>query len=159
MNAVQVRDYVIRPALQRAGLWSSAAEQLVFGTGLVESGYNWLDQTTPGPGPAFGPWQMEEATHDDIWTNYLHFQTDLADALIRMAGFGNVTKPPVIALHGNLFYGAAMCRVHYRRVKAVLPVAGDALNMAAYWKNHYNTPVGAGTLAKAIPYFQQAVKQ
>ena len=157
MNPVQVRDYVIRPALQRIGLWSLAAEQLVFGTGWVETGYNWLDQTTPGPGPAYGPWQMEERTHDDIWLNYLSGQTDLADALVRMAGFGVVTKPPVIALHGNLFYGAAMCRVYYKRLKAPLPAAGDAPNMAAYWKNYYNTPAGAGTLDRAIPLFRQAV--
>lgn len=157
MNAVQIRDYVIRPALQRINLWSPAAEQLVFGTGLVESRYEWLDQTTPGPGPAYGPWQMEEPTHDDIWDNYLTYQTDLNDALVRMAGFGLVVKPPVIALHGNLFYGAAMCRVHYRRLKAPLPAAGDAAGMAAYWKRYYNTPLGKGTIDKAIPYFRQAV--
>lgn len=157
MNPTQIRDYVIRPALQRSGLWSKAGEQLVFGTGLVESGYNWLDQMTPGPGPAYGPWQMEEATHDDLWLNFLAYKTDLNDALVRMAGFGLVTKPPVIALHGNLFYGAAMCRAHYQRVKARLPDAGDAPAMAAYWKNHYNTPLGKGTLEKAIPYFRQAV--
>lgn len=141
----------------RINLYTVAAEQLVFGTGLTESGYNWLDQTTPGPGPAYGPWQMEEATHDDIWVNYLSRQTDLADTLLRMAGFGILTKPPVIAMHGNLFYAAAMCRIQYRRVKEALPVAGDALRMAAYWKNYYNTPAGAGTLQKAIPYFRQAV--
>lgn len=157
MNAVQIRDYVIRPALQRINLWSQAAEQLIFGTGLVESRYEWLDQTTPGPGPAYGPWQMEEPTHDDLWVNYLAYQTDLADSLLRMAGFGIVTKPPVIALHGNLFYGAAMCRVHYRRIKAPLPAAGDAAGMAAYWKQFYNTPLGKGTIDKALPYFRQAV--
>lgn len=158
MNPAQVREYVVRPALQRVGLWTPAAEQLVFGTGLVESEYKWLDQTTPGPGPAYGPWQMEERTHDDIWANYLAYQTDLNDALVRMAGFGIVTKPPVIALHGNLFYGAAMCRVYYRRVKAALPAAGDAAGMAAYWKVHYNTAQGAGTIDRAIPYFRQAVQ-
>lgn len=158
MNSVQVREYVVRPALQRVGLWSPAAEVLVFGTGLVETEYNWLDQTTPGPGPAYGPWQMEEPTHDDIWLSYLSRQTDLADSLIRMAGFGNVTKPPVIALHGNLFYGAAMCRVYYRRLKAALPEPDDAAGMAAYWKQWYNTPRGKGTLERALPYFQKAVQ-
>lgn len=158
MNPPQVREYIVRPALQRIGLWSPAAEVLVYGTGLVESdGYRWLDQTTPGPGPAYGPWQMEEPTHDDIWLRYLIGQTDLADTLLRMAGYGIVTKPPVLALHGNLFYGAAMCRVHYRRVKPALPAADDPAGMAAYWKQHYNTPAGAGTIAKAIPYFRQAV--
>lgn len=151
----QVRDYIVRPALQRIGLWSPPAEALVFGTGLTETQYEWIDQTTPGPGPAYGFWQMEEATHRDLWVSYLTYQTDLADSLRRMAGFGNVTIPPVEALHGNLFYAAGMCRVHYRRQKPPLPT--DATGMAAYWKNWYNTPQGAGTLAKAIPYFEQAV--
>lgn len=153
----QVREFIVRPALQRCGLWSQAAENLVFGTGLTESQYEWIDQTTPGPGPAYGFWQMEAPTHRDLWVNYLEYNDDLRDTLLRMAGFGVVTIPPVEALHGNLFYGAAMCRVHYRRLKAKLPEAGDAAGMAAYWKQWYNTPAGRGTIAKALPYFQQAV--
>lgn len=157
MNLGQIREYVVRPTLQRIGLWSQAAEILVVGTGLTESQYEWLDQTTPGPGPAYGPWQIEEPTHRDVWTNYLEFQHDLRDSLLRMAGFGILTIPPVEALHGNLFYGAAMCRVIYRRAKPPLPGASDAAGMAAYWKQHYNTPLGKGTIAHALPFFQQAV--
>lgn len=160
INKGQLREYVIRPALQRIGLWSVAAEQLVFGTGAAESGgYVFLDQTTPGPGPAYGFWQMEEPTHYDLWVNYLPGQPSaLRDVLLRMAGHeGLYTSPPVTTLHGNLFYAAAMCRVHYRRVRSPLPEAGAALGMAEYWKQFYNTPKGAGTVAKALPYFEQAV--
>lgn len=157
MNTTDVRVYVVRPALQRIGLWSQAAENLVFGTGLVETQYNYLDQTTPGAGPAYGPWQMEEATHRDLWQSFLEYKSDLRDTLLRMAGFGVVTIPPVEALHGNLFYGAAMCRVHYYRVSSPLPDVRDAAGMAGYWKQHYNTSSGAGTIGRALPFFQQAV--
>jgi len=158
VNTGQIREYVIRPALQRIGMWDEAGEQLVYGTGLVETGYNCIDQLTPGPGPAYGPWQMEEPTHYDIWTNFLPGQSaNLRQSLLQMAGFGAEVSPPVTALHGNWFYAAAMCRIRYRRVPAPLPAPGDASAMAAYWKQWYNTPKGAGTIERALPLFQQAV--
>ena len=156
-----VREYVVKPALARLGMWSAAAEQLVVGTGLVESQYQHLDQTTPGAGPAYGPWQMERLTHDDIWVNYLPGQPSaLRDELLSIAGLrGQPVRsrdiPAITTLHWNLMYGAAMCRVFYRRVRAPLPDVDDVLAMAAYWKQWYNTPAGKGTIAKAIPYFRQ----
>lgn len=158
MNIGQIREYVIRPALQRIGMENEASVQLVYGTGLAESSYNAVDQTTPGPGPAYGPWQMEEATHFDLWTNYLPgLSADLRATLIQMAGFNAGVSPPVTALHGNWFYAAAMCRLHYRRAPGALPAAGDAVAMAAYWKQWYNTPRGPHPAEWALPYFQQAV--
>jgi hypothetical protein len=46
-----------------------------------------------------------------------------------------------------------MCRLHYRRVAEPLPAAKDTEAMAAYWKAHYNTPLGKGTVEKALPRF------
>ncbi len=161
MNLEDIRDYVVTPAILRIGLVGIERMQLVIGTGGVESGgYNYLDQTTPGPGPAYGFWQMEKATHDDLWRNYIAYQPSaLRDALLDMAGQRRYeAPPPVTVLHWNLMYAAAMCAVHYRRVKAPLPVAGNAVGMAAYWKRWYNTPLGKGTEAKALPYFQEACK-
>lgn len=153
-----IRIYVVRPALQKIGLWSQAAENLIFGTGFVESEYKYVEQI--GGGPGFGFWQMEAATHDDIWTNFLsHEPSALCFALREMSGYPRLARPLATALHGNLFYAAAMCRIHYKRVKEPLPSAGDAEAMAAYWKLHYNTPLGAGTIDKAIPYFKQVVRQ
>lgn len=158
MNLADIRDYVVRPALWALGLDQPARVQLVIGTGGTESGYNYLDQTTPGPGPAYGFWQMEKATHDDLWRNFINYQPSaFRDTLLQLAG-GSRIPPEVTVLHWNLRYAAAMCGVHYRRLKAPLPAEGDAQAMAAYWKQFYNTPQGKGTIAKALPYFQEACK-
>jgi hypothetical protein len=160
INTGQLREYVIRAALRRLEpviAYSEAAEVLVFGTGAVESNYTFLDQTTDGPGPAYGFWQMEKPTYEDIWTNFVPGVEGLRAKLLEIAGFDSLDHPPVVELHGNLFFAAAMCRVHYRRARASLPAADDAHAMAEYWKQHYNTVLGAGTVGKALPFFQKAI--
>jgi hypothetical protein len=149
VNLDNLRELVIRPALQYIELWSQAAENLVLGTALVESNAEYLHQVK---GPALGLWQMEPATHDDIWENFLKYNGTLRDWL------DEITTPAHITLGasemiGNLYYGAAMCRLHYRRVAEPLPAAKDPEAMAAYWKAHYNTPLGKGTVEKALPRF------
>lgn len=157
MKLEDIRVFVVQPALSRLGLNAKNREQLVLGTGNTESQYNALDQTTPGPGPAYGFWQMEKATHDDLWRNWINYQPSaLRDALLEIAGC-KVSPPIITVLHWNLMYGAAMCALHYRRVRAPLPEVDDVEGMAAYWKQHYNTPAGKGTIAHALPYFRQAV--
>lgn len=149
MNLEQLRELVIRPALKHIDLWSAAAENLVLGTALVESKAEYIHQVR---GPALGLWQMEPATHDDIWANYLRYQHELTDKL------DELTTPAAIThgaqeLIGNLYYGAAMCRILYRRVREPLPSERDAEGMARYWKRFYNTELGAGTVEKALPRF------
>ena len=61
---------VIRPALTKINLWSRSAEELVLGTAIVESGLTYLKQR--GEGPALGLWQIEPATHEDLYTNFLN---------------------------------------------------------------------------------------
>ncbi|QQG36812.1 MAG: hypothetical protein HYS17_03310 [Micavibrio aeruginosavorus] len=152
MDARQFRDYIAVPALGRINAYSRAAEQLVIGTALAESGLMFLQQI--GRGPARGLFQMEPATHDDIWERYLSKKlgllNDLKSLLIRDMDLHD-------QLRGNLFYAAAMCRIHYMRFKEPLPEANNWAGMAAYWKKYYNTPAGAGTvegfLQKARPAF------
>jgi hypothetical protein len=149
VNLEQLRELVIRPALQYIELWSPAAENLVLGTALVESKAEYVHQVN---GPALGLWQMEPATHDDIWDNYLAFNDPLALLVSRLETEASITRG-ASELIGNLYYGAAMCRVHYRRVKEALPQAKDAEAMARYWKTYYNSARGAGTVEKALPRF------
>lgn len=161
MNLTDIRDYVVRPALLAVGLNTQSRMQMVIGTGAVESGgYNYLDQTTPGPGPAYGFWQMERATHDDLWMNFINYCAPrLRNSLWGMIAGGQDLRglpPPVTTLHHNLLYAAAMCAVHYLRADEKHPGAGDYEAMAAYWKRWYNTPLGKGTIAKATPYFKEA---
>lgn len=153
MDAGHLRDQVIRPVLVTLGLWSEAAEDLVLGTAAQESGLRFLRQL--GGGPALGLYQMEPATHDDIWENFLRFRTGLAAAV---AMFRSPSVPDRLQLTGNLLYATAMCRIHYYRVPAPLPSQGDVAGYAAYWKAHYNTAAGAGTEAEFARNYGEATK-
>jgi len=137
LHIQQFIDHVIVPALNAIGLNSQAAQELVLGTALQESNLYYLKQL--GAGPAMGLFQMEPATHDDIWTHYLIYKPRLAGKVHTISA--QQTPEELI---GNLWYAAAMCRIHYLRVKAPLPEAGDIDAQAAYWKKYYNTPLGAG---------------
>lgn len=143
LDVDQFLNYVIRPANRAFGLTSVAAEELMLGTALQESNLTYLAQL--GNGPALGVFQMEPNTHDDIWENFLIYRPQLVEHM----DYITVTRSPGI-MASNMLYAAAMCRMHYYRVKAALPQAGDINAQAAYWKEYYNTPLGAGTVEEYI---------
>lgn len=139
----QVRSLVIRPALEALHLWSEGAEELVLGTALQESGLRYLKQLNDGP--ALGLWQMEPATHDDLWLNFLSYRPELAERIKALCA-----APIAEALAGNLWYAAAMCRVHYFRAPEAIPEAGQLHAQAALWKLRYNTPRGKGSASEYV---------
>lgn len=143
LNEEQLVELVIEPVLEHLGLDSPAATELVLNTAKAESEMEYLRQL--GGGPALGIYQMEPATHDDLWENFLRFPRwkDLARRVQSLAI--NKGTPDSQQLIGNLYYATAMCRVHYYRVPDALPPAGDLAAQAAYWKRHYNTHLGRGT--------------
>jgi len=150
MDIQQFRALVVVPALEYIQSYSLAAEQLVIGTALAESKLHYIHQV--GGGPARGLFQMEPRTHDDIWENWLRHKLHIVEGLKRLM----IRDMDLLdQLHGNLYYAAAMCRIHYLRVPRPLPAANDWPAIAAYWKHHYNTRLGAGTvdgfLQKALP--------
>lgn len=136
-----MRDFVIKPVLEHLGMMSYDALQLVFGTFLTESTVGtmtYLKQA--GDGPALGPFQMEPATWKDIHENWLKYKPEIK-AKLDALGPGGPEQ-----MIGNHYYAAAMCRIHYRRVKA--PIPGNLQGWAQYWKRYYNTILGAGTPQK-----------
>jgi hypothetical protein len=139
-------NLVVRPSLQQIGLWNQAAEQLLLGTALVESDLFHRRQIKGGP--ARGLFQMEIATHDDIWNNFLKYRDNLANAIISLQS--SPTADRHTDLETNDKYACAMARINYFRAPAPLPMAGDINRMAAYWKQYYNTLLGAGTVSKYI---------
>ena len=62
MNHKQIRD-LIKDTLQKIGMWSQESEELVFLTGMVESGYDYIYQIGSGIARSF--WQVESATAKD----------------------------------------------------------------------------------------------
>jgi len=148
----QFENLIVTPTLNQIELASPAAVELLVGTAIQESRITFVKQL--GDGPALGVFQMEPATHDDIWENYLLHRPELA-ALVARA-----TRYPGIGMShdmvGNLWYATAMARVHYRRVPEPLPEPGDLEGMANYWKDHYNTHQGAGTVEEYIEHWHEA---
>src|SRR5690606_19781968 len=110
----QLRAELIRPACRLVGWHSPAAEDLLVGTFLAESlvdGDTCLRQL--GGGPARGIFQMEPATHDDIWRNWLGYRPEGERVrALTPAGHG---FPRAENLVFNLLYAAAIARAHYRR--------------------------------------------
>ena len=156
LDIKQLRKLVIGPALRGIALWSKAAEDLIIGTGLVESRYEFLSQWPTGP--AIGYWQMEKSTHNWIWGEYLT-RTDKWDLAVRVLPFVSSTRPIPDELrlafsHGwmpdpnmmaqNVAYAAIMCRIKYWTIREALPLEGDEVFMSRYWKKYYNTSAGAG---------------
>lgn len=121
------------------------APQLLLGVALHESG-GLKYRRQQGGGPALGFFQMERATHDDIWANFLRYKQSLA-AQVRGLSLSDGT-PPAESLVWNDNYAAAMCRVHFHRYKSVIPELGEISKQAALWKKVYNTIDGKGTVEK-----------
>ena len=140
-NTNEFRINVIRPVLEKLGRGGDAAEELLLGTAVQES-LNFRYRRQMGNGPARGYFQMEPATHNDIWDNFLKYKKDLAQ---KVATF--LSSPDADKLHElehNDKYAAAMARVHYMRNPYALPEAGNVEEQANYWKKHYNTILGKG---------------
>lgn len=140
INAKQLREAIIRPTLTLIGLYSEAAENLLFGTAAHESnGGTYVKQVG---GPALGLYQMEPRTYDDIWNSYLTGRT-LREQVLSACMYE--MKPPAEHLLWNMRLSTIMCRLHYLRVPKALPASDDIDGLAAYWKQYYNTPLGKGT--------------
>lgn len=160
LSARQVRIHVIRPTLQQLALWSPAAENLVCGTAAHESGgFRYIDQVT-GPdderlGPAFGLYQIEPATHDDLVETFVKWRPAIASGLEALAALAPSRHRQLAT---NLCYATAICRLIYYRRPEALPAADDLPGLAAFWKRFYNTALGKGTEAQFILHYNAYCK-
>lgn len=140
---------LIADVLNALELHSDVAVDLLMGTASVESHLGtFISQV--GGGPARGIMQMEPATERDIWENYIAFRLHLVPKIIKVCGVDG----PGPWLKYNLAYQIAMARLHYLRVPEPLPDPGDEVGLAEYWKKHYNTPQGHGTVEKFVDNYQ-----
>ena len=158
IDALQLRYEIIRPVLKYLDPeipYSMAAENLLMGTCAQESRMGTF-LVQKGWGPAKGIFQMEPATEKDIHNNFLFYKSGLREM---MDDLYSEYGPPIEGtcdLVGNLYYAAAMCRVHYYRVKWPLP-NDNVEELAHYWKLHYNTPEGKGTVEEFVKNYKLLV--
>jgi hypothetical protein len=131
--------------LEAIDLGGQAAEQFLLGIAWQESKLTARRQL--GGGPALGLWQMEPATYDDCWTNFLNYRGQLAEAI-------EALLPPQIeasaaALELNDEFACAMARVKLLRCPGALPAFDDIEAQANYYKQYYNGP-GAATVVQYL---------
>lgn len=137
-------EALIRKALAWCdpALVSDSAVNLLLGTCAVESDFGtYLRQNG---GPAVGVFQMEPATFNWLRDAFKGKYPWLADCSAN-------------EMMGDLCLAAIMARLRYRVVKEPLPLPGDVPALAAYWKQHYNTPLGKGTIEKFCDAYNRYV--
>jgi len=139
MTPDQLGQHVIKPVLERMHMYSKEAYNLLMGTALHES--DGLKRVTQYVGPALGYWQMEPNTLFDLHDSYLNFRPE------RAAMLGNFSIPSMTEednLKGNHFFACAAARLQYYRQDGAIPL--DIVGQAKYWKEHWNTKHGKGTV-------------
>ena len=135
---------IIQCALRLIGMYTPPAENLLLGTSAAESHCGLYTRQIAG-GPARGIYQMEPATLDDIYINYLSYRPQLRTMVEEATG---IIGPHIDRLEHDPIYASVLARIYYMRVRQPLPP--DLPGQASYWKQHWNTPEGAGTVEKYI---------
>ena len=163
----QFREHVVIPALKWLDgeiPYSESAVDLLMMTAAHESkGGTFLRQVgMEGEEGAFGPYQTELATYNDIYKNFLRHREYLRILIQDISTYAHTNGAELI---NNLAYATAIARVHYYRVSEALPVPPpldncidgqhqDSLylwDLAKYAKKYYNTEAGKATPEK---YYQ-----
>ncbi len=125
--------------LKELDMYSKEAVDLIVATGKAETGYRHLEQM--GGGPALGFFQIEKNTIDDVLKNYAGYRPHIMNALLE---FGLKQGDVYFSVVSNIALQIAFCRICYWRVPEPIPKNLEA--MANYWKEHYNTKGGKGTV-------------
>lgn len=141
---------LIEETLKEVGMHSKSAVNLLLGTAAQESNFGEYIKQLYG-GPALGVFQMEPATHDDIYTNFLKYKKGIWCRVDDIGG------PDEECMVYNLKYATIMARLQYYRRPEPLPYHQDIPAIAAYWKQWYNTPLGKGTVEEFLENYQKYV--
>lgn len=149
----QLREGVVIPTLNHLSAFipmSYGAIDLLMGTAAQESDCGtYLRQIR---GPALGVWQMEPATvHDHLL--WLSGRVDLNRKIEQLTAPLPLWPDQLVT---NLMLACAMARIHYWRAPGAIPSSLEG--QAAYWKQWYNTPLGAGTVEQYIANYRRIVK-
>ena len=136
------------------GYWTESAENLLLGTAAQETNLGRYWKQTNGP--ALGLYQLEPATHTDLWQNYLRYpnQEDLSQIV---QAFLCQAFQPEEQLTWNLGYSTATARAIYLRVPEPLPDAQDISGLADYYKRIWNTSKGKATPEQFIQNYKRYV--
>jgi hypothetical protein len=155
LDADAFRCDIIRPALRITNLWSPAAENLLLGTALAESGLRVVKQFARGGALSF--YQVEISTFVDCLRYLNKPQKRELKENILSACFLDVF-PEASALCWNLRLATLIARVKFYMQKEALPRANDAAGLCKYYLRYYNTHLGKAAFEKSIVHFDAACR-
>lgn len=135
----------IESTLTAIDLHSDEAVNLLLGTCAQESASGKYRRQL-GDGPALGIYQMEPFTYNDCFTNFLKYKPNLLAKILKVSGLDKF--PDAEEMVNNDVFAACMCRVRYLRAPGSIPKTIEG--QAAYWKQHYNTRLGKGTVEEYL---------
>lgn len=134
----------------KINLYSDDARELLMLTAAQESHCGkYLKQIN---GPAIGIFQMEPATYNDLFDNYLIYNQDLLKII---NSFNLNSGTWVLNMTGNIVYQIVIARLQYRRFKEAIPPANDLFSLADYYKRYWNTIKGKATIQEAIDNYNR----
>ncbi len=145
----QFHDLILVPTLNSIGMYSKEGAQLIIGTGCQESQFKFIHQENDGP--ALGFFQCEYATYRSVITDTFMYDINMKHRFLAVLGVELV--PEFNSLIWNMKLMCLVCRLHYHRVQAPIPI--DLNGQAAYYKKHYNTPLGEATIEEYIENFNK----
>lgn len=143
MYARQVCAVVGDPATREAAvalLVETAAAETLLGT---------LRDPTPY-GAGTGLTQVDEGTFD--WLKGLYSKGPVADAVLKAFNI-NLSKTKYQELETSPLLAMLFCRLRYARAPGAIPTS--FVGRAEYWKKHYNTSAGKGTVAGYLKKAQE----
>ena len=149
MRLFQIKTFVIEPTLQRMGskYATRVAVQLLLDTIAVESQGKHIDQrlssTDETLGPAIGLYQIEPATHHDVFVNFLLGSAKHSMLRMKVLELRADHPDPHTQLATNLSYATAVARTIYFRAPEALPDEFDLDGIWEYYKKHWNSFLGA----------------
>jgi len=135
--------YAMESIAQKPGILSHEAIELLMLTAAQESHCGaYIKQVR---GPALGIFQMEPATCEDLFMNYLRFQPDTQKAVDHFITEGVDFK---MQMMGNIPMQIVFARAQYRRFPERIP--SNSKDIARYYKKYWNTEKGKATVEEAL---------
>jgi hypothetical protein len=145
----QALRQLISDTLTPLNLYSDDVAELLLFTCANESDFG-VYRVQGGGGPALGVFQMEPATFNDIFNNYLAYHLNLKVAVQQLG-----TVPSDMINNDN--FAIVMARLQYLRASGAIPSKNDIDGIWDYYKLHYNTPLGAATKDRAMAAYNKYV--
>ncbi len=153
-SADDLRQPVIRDTLKYLHDWSPAAENLLLGTAIQESGLGFSLRE----GRCSGIYHISAATHKAIWDRYLIDEPEIASRVRGLAGQHSFFEDPHGELTTNMKYATAIAWYVYKRSGKELPDADDLEALATFWHRHFHSRA-TGSVKEFVRNYRELADQ